>query len=200
MRSKTWTKSTGNSRFKSDPASGGILAPEYWIFRPAAVCLACTPEAVSPPPIPCVKEFRMRFITVGLVASLVASAYIAGRITASPPAAASGLRPMVTTFSHFECYTAKFGMAPGAAVQLTDQFQTYQTKIGPPQFFCTPVAKKLISGHEFQVPPPANHLTCYMIQGPTIQQRRPYANQFVQNDNVVVGTPSLLCLPTHKSG
>ena len=142
----------------------------------------------------------MRFITVGLVASLVASAYIAGRITASPPAAASGLRPMVTTFSHFECYTAKFGMAPQALVQLTDQFQTYRTNIAQPEFFCTPVTKRVISGHNCPVPPPADHLTCYMVAGPTIQQQRPYANQFVQRDNVVVGTPSLLCLPTHKTG
>ena len=142
----------------------------------------------------------MRFISVGLVVLLLASAFIAGRITASPPAAASGLTPMVTTFSHFECYTAKFGMMPQALVQLTDQFQTYQTKLGPPQLFCTPVAKKVISGRHFTVPPPANHLTCYMIAGPTIQQQRPYANQFVQNDSVVVGTPNLLCLPTHKTG
>lgn len=142
----------------------------------------------------------MRYVTFGVVVLVVASAFLVGRITASPPAAASGLMPMATTFSHFECYSAKFGMAPQAAVQLTDQFQTYQTKIGAPEFFCTPVTKKVISGHHFTVPPPADHLTCYMIQGPTIQQQRPYANQFVPKDSVVVGTPNLLCLPTHKTG
>lgn len=141
----------------------------------------------------------MRYVTLGLVVLLVASAFIVGRITASPPAAASGLMPMVTTFSHFECYTAKFGMAPRAAVQLTDQFQTYQTQIGPPMFFCTPVTKKVISGHNMKVPPPADHLTCYAISGPQISQTRPYANQFVK-DMVTVGMPSLLCLPTHKTG
>ena len=141
----------------------------------------------------------MRFVSLTVVGLLVASAFIIGRVSVSGPAAAS-IIPMATTFSHFECYSAKFGMAPSAAVQLTDQFQTYQTKIGVPELFCTPVTKKVISGHNYRVPPPADHLTCYAIQGPTIQQQRPYANQFIKTDNVVVGTPSLLCLPTHKTG
>lgn len=141
----------------------------------------------------------MRFVSLGLGVLLVASAFFLGRVTASPPAAASGLTPMRTAFSHFECYTATFGMQPGALLQLTDQFQKYQTKLGVPELFCTPVMKKVISGPHLTPPPPADHLTCYAIQGPTIQQSRAYANQFV-NDQVMVGTPSLLCVPTHKTG
>lgn len=141
----------------------------------------------------------MRFITLAAVSALIASAFLIGRMSASAPAVAS-IIPQVTTFSHFECYTAKFGMAPQAQVQLTDQFQTYQTGIGPPQLFCTPVTKKVISGRNYRVPTPADHLTCYAIQGPQINQTRPYANQFVKLDNVNVGLPNLLCLPTHKTG
>jgi hypothetical protein len=87
----------------------------------------------------------MRFVSLAFGVVLIASAFILGRVTASSPAAASGLTPMATTFSHFECYTATFGMAPSAVVQLTDQFQSYQTKIGIPELFCTPVTKKVVS-------------------------------------------------------
>jgi hypothetical protein len=141
----------------------------------------------------------MRFVSLAFVGLLIASAFVIGRVSVSSPAAASGLTPMVTTFSHFECYSAKFGMTPTALVQLTDQFQQYQTNIGPPVLFCTPVTKKVLRGPHLRVPPPADHLTCYQIQGPPIQQTRAYANQFVK-DQVSVGTPSLLCVPTHKTG
>lgn len=142
----------------------------------------------------------MRFIGLALSVVLLASAFLIGRVTAPTAASASMMQPMVTTFSHFECYMAKFGQAPGAAVQLTDQFQTYQTKIGVPELFCTPVTKKVLSGPHFRPPPPADHLTCYAIQGPTINQTRAYANQFLKQDQVTVGTPTLLCVPTHKTG
>ncbi|MBV8345823.1 MAG: hypothetical protein JO190_12640 [Candidatus Eremiobacteraeota bacterium] len=142
----------------------------------------------------------MRFIGLALSVVLLASAFIVGRVTAPQAASASMLVPAVTTFSHFECYTSGFGTAPGAVISLTDQFQSYQTKLGPPELFCTPVTKKVISGPHFKPPPPADHLTCYMISGPQIQQSRPYANQFVKQDQVSVGTPSLLCVPTHKTG
>ncbi|HVR45981.1 MAG TPA: hypothetical protein VMT95_05040 [Candidatus Binatia bacterium] len=142
----------------------------------------------------------MRFIGLALSVVLLASAFLIGRVTAPTAASASMMQPMVTTFSHFECYTAKFGQSPSAAVQLTDQFQTYQTKIGAPELFCTPVAKKVLSGPHFRTPSPADHLTCYAIQGPTINAARPYANQFLKQDQVTVGSPTLLCVPTHKTG
>ncbi len=142
----------------------------------------------------------MRFIGLALGVVLLASAFFIGRVTAPTAASASMIQPMATTFSHFECYSAKFGQTPGAAVALTDQFQSYQTKIGLPELFCTPVTKKVISGPHYRPPPPADHLTCYAIQGPTINTNRPYANQFVKQDTVTVGVPSLLCVPTHKTG
>jgi hypothetical protein len=142
----------------------------------------------------------MRFISLAILVLAVAAAFGIGRITVSPaPAVASIPMAAATTFSHFECYSAKFGGQFAETVQLTDQFQTYQTSVGPPELFCTPVVKKVISGPRLAVPTPPDHLTCYQIQGPTIQQVRPYANQFVSNQ-VQVGTPSLLCVPTHKSG
>ncbi len=142
----------------------------------------------------------MRYIGLALGGVLLASAFVLGRVSAPTAADASLIDAARTTFSHFECYTAAFGQAPSAAVQLTDQFQSYQTKIGAPELFCTPVTKKVISGPHFKPPPPADHLTCYAISGPQIQQSRPYANQFLKQDQVTVGTPSLLCVPTHKTG
>lgn len=142
----------------------------------------------------------MRYVGLALGVVLLASAFVIGRVTAPSTAEASMLQPMVTTFSHFECYTAAFGQSPSASVQLTDQFHSYQTKIGIPELFCTPVTKKVLSGPHYKVPPRADHLTCYAIQGPQVAQSRPYANQFVRQDNVSVETPSLLCVPTHKTG
>lgn len=140
----------------------------------------------------------MRLASLAIIVPLVAAAFFIGRMTA-PSAAIAGL-PMATTFSHFECYQAGFqGGSFNATVQLKDQFQTYKTGVSTPSLFCTPVAKTVIQGPNMKVPPPANHLTCYSIKGPTIQQTRAYANQFQQGE-ATVGTPALLCVPTHKTG
>jgi hypothetical protein len=142
----------------------------------------------------------MRFVSLAIGVLAIVTAFVIGRVTASPtPAEAAGMIA-VRTFSHFECYSAKFqGSFGGATVLLTDQFQQFQTSVGPPELFCTPVTKKVLSGPHMRVPPPADHLTCYPIQGPTIQQTRAYANQF-QMGQVQVGTPTILCVPTHKTG
>lgn len=137
----------------------------------------------------------MRYASIAIGALLIVTSFAIGRVTAPAPAAAAV--PMVTV-SHFECYTAA-AKPVSEVVQLTDQFQTYQTGVGPPQFFCTPVVKKVVQGHHMRVPTPADHLTCYQIQGPTVNQQRPYTNQFIA-DTVTVGTPQLLCVPTNKQG
>jgi hypothetical protein len=140
----------------------------------------------------------MRFATLALIVLVTFTAFVAGRVTA--PSKAEAAMPAATTFSHFECYTAQVQASfPGAVVTLTDQFQKYETKVGAPQLFCTPVTKHVVSGPNMKVPPPANHLTCYQITGRTIQQTRPFVNQF-EAGNVTVGTPTLLCLPTNKQG
>lgn len=137
----------------------------------------------------------MRYLSMAIGVLLVIASFAIGRVTA--PAPASAAMPMVK-FSHFECYTAQ-AKPVQEEVQLRDQFQTYKTGVGQPQFFCTPVTKKVISGQNMIVPQPADHLTCYQIQGPTIQQSRPYSNQFIK-DTVAVGSPQLLCVPTNKQG
>ena len=141
----------------------------------------------------------MRFVSLAIGVLAVLTAFVLGRVTASPTPAEAAV-PYARTFSHFECYSAKFqSQFGGATVLLTDQFQQFQTGVGPPQLFCTPVTKKVLSGPNMRVPAPADHLTCYTIQGPTLQQTRPYADQF-EMGQVTVGTPTMLCLPTHKTG
>jgi hypothetical protein len=139
----------------------------------------------------------MRYISLPIAAIALLAAFAVGRMTA-PASPALAMQPAVT-FSHFECYQAKFGGQFGATVELTDQFQQYNSGVGAPQLFCTPVMKKVISGHNLRVPSPADHLTCYSIQGPSIDQTRKMQNQFIRN-TVTVGTPTLLCVPTHKTG
>ena len=141
----------------------------------------------------------MRFVSLAIGVLVVAAAFVLGRVTASPQPAYAAGSMAARTFSHFECYQAKFQGQFSATVELTDQFQQFQTGIGAPQLFCTPVTKKVISGPHMVAPPPANHLTCYAIQGPTIQQTRSFANQFLKGQ-VQVGTPTLLCVPTNKTG
>lgn len=140
----------------------------------------------------------MRYISLSIAAIALLAAFAFGRMTAPASPALAMMQPAVT-FSHFECYQAKFGGQFGATVALQDQFQEYNTGVGAPQLFCTPVLKKVISGHNLKVPSPADHLTCYSIQGPTIDQTRKMQNQFIRN-TVTVGTPTLLCVPTHKTG
>ena len=71
----------------------------------------------------------MRLASLAAGVFVVASAFVLGRL--SVPVAPAMARPMqqqaTTTFSHFECYQAKFG-SPVAndIVQLSDQFQQYQ--------------------------------------------------------------------------
>ena len=137
----------------------------------------------------------MRFVTLTMSVLLIIGAFAAGRMTSTIPAA-NAAEPMVQ-FSHFECYQAKIGGQFSDTVELTDQFQQFQTAVGSPQLFCTPVVKKVISGPNMRVPSPANHLTCYSIQGPDPQQTRAFRNQFVRS-TVTVGTPVLLCVPTFK--
>jgi hypothetical protein len=141
----------------------------------------------------------MRLFSLAVAMLAVAAGFAIGRVTALPIQAAVAGPMAATTFSHFECYQATFQGQFSANVELGDQFQKYQTSVGAPQLFCTPVAKTVLSGPKLKVPSPANHLTCYAIKGPTPNQARPYANQFVKGQ-VNVGPPSLLCVPTNKSG
>jgi hypothetical protein len=81
---------------------------------------------------------------------------------------------------------------------LLDQFQQITTKVGTSQLFCTPVMKKLQQGVQpLPVPAPADHLTCYAIMGPTVSHTVVAMNQ-LQRPQLQLGTPVLLCIPTHK--
>ena len=140
----------------------------------------------------------MRFATaVSLVAAL---AIVVLAMVKDRPASAE--YPQAMVFSHFECYTPPQPgpppPAPRNVVKLVDQFQQIQTQVGPSELFCTPVMKTLPPGvGPLPVPPPADHLTCYAISGPPINHLVLAENQ-LQRQKLPLGTPSLLCVPTHK--
>jgi hypothetical protein len=140
----------------------------------------------------------MRFLTtVSLVAAL---AFVSIAMVNDHPATAAP-QPNVV-FSHFECYTpVQPGPPPPAprnVVMLLDQFQQITTSVGPAELFCTPVMKKLQPGvHGLSVPSPADHLTCYVIDGPPIQHNVVALNQLAHTP-LQLGKPALLCVPTHK--
>jgi hypothetical protein len=140
----------------------------------------------------------MRFgTTISLLAAL---ALVSIAMAKDRPATAS-YQPDVV-FSHFECYTPVHPgpppPAPRNVVQLSDQFQQITTKVGPSELFCTPVMKMLQHGvGGLPVPAPADHLTCYAIMGSPVQHVVVAMNQ-LQRPQLQVGTPALLCVPTHK--
>jgi hypothetical protein len=81
---------------------------------------------------------------------------------------------------------------------LLDQFQQITTQVGPSELFCTPVMKTLPKGVKpLPVPAPADHLTCYMITGPKVNHVVQAENQ-LQRQQLQLGTPAMLCVPTHK--
>jgi hypothetical protein len=139
----------------------------------------------------------MRFIRVTLAAVALAGAFTAGRIVATPPTA---IDAQVPQFSHFRCYTSAFWKpaALSIPVQLHDQFSTETTVIQKPEFFCTPVMKKLLKSEPVKFAGPADHLTCYVTtQGKMIGTARSGENQL---GKLLVRdlTPHMLCVPTRK--
>ena len=136
-------------------------------------------------------------LTIGAIA--IIAAFAIGRSSISLPPAIAQPEAAVQVFSHFECYTAQVKQPVSVGVDLTDQFHEFQTKTATADMFCTPVTKKLINSKPLRVPPPADHLTCYHIKGPAIQQTRQIQNQ-LERTTVSVGTPTYLCVPTNKTG
>lgn len=140
----------------------------------------------------------MRFATA--VSLLAALAFVMVAMAKDGPATAS--YPDAVVFSHFECYTpVKPGPPPPAprnVVKLADQFQQITTQVSSSVLFCTPVMKTLPPGvRPLSVPPPADHLTCYAISGPPVNHLILASNQ-LQRQQLMLGTPALLCVPTHK--
>ncbi len=139
----------------------------------------------------------MRFIRVTLAAVALAGAFVAGHITSAPPAAVDAQVPQ---FSHFRCYTSLFWKPASVSipVQLHDQFSTETTVLQKPQFFCTPVVKKLLKQDPHQFKGPADHLTCYSTsEGKVVGTARSGENQL---GPILVRdlTPRMVCVPTRK--
>lgn len=140
----------------------------------------------------------MRFATA--VSLVAAFAIISIAMVKDHPATAAYQPQVVLT--HFECYQpVRPGPPPPAPrnlVQLSDQFQKVQVKIGQSQLFCTPVVKTLQQGVQpLPVPAPVDHLTCYQIDAQPINHTLVAMNQ-LQRPQLQVGKPTLLCVPTHK--
>ena len=139
----------------------------------------------------------MRFIRVTLTAVALAGAFVAGRTVATPPTAADAQVPQ---FSHFRCYTSAFWKPAmiSIPVQLHDQFSTENSELRKPEFFCTPVIKKLLKAEPNKFAGPADHLTCYLTPpGKTVGVARNAENQL---GKLIVRdlTPRMLCVPTRK--
>lgn len=140
----------------------------------------------------------MRFATICLSIAIIASAALLSGMF--HPATAT-VEP-ATVFSHFLCYqpnpAGQPPPAPRNVVNLTDQFNHFQTSLGPAVLLCTPVQKKLQPGvRPLPVPQPASHLECYVLQGPPANKRVMASNQ-LQRQILTVVQPQLLCVPTNK--
>jgi hypothetical protein len=135
-------------------------------------------------------------LKIGLAAAVVVAATagaVASVAAASPPSAAAA-----APIDHQLCYvaTAKFRGPP--PVMLTNQFSTFQPKIGPFAFHCNPVVKTTPTG-VFGITNPNAHLGCWGITEPAQPMHVvQVANQF-GTGILATGQPNLLCLPTWKS-
>lgn len=103
--------------------------------------------------------------------------------------------PPLPSLDHYKCYDA-CGKPIGDRVRLRDLYQTVDTKVLEPAFFCNPVGK-LHNGAPTLVQNPNLHLTCYTIHVAPFQALGPVSNQFNPN-TVVLGGADLLCAPTRK--
>ena len=103
------------------------------------------------------------------------------------------INPGVVDVDHYKCYFAT-GPQVDIGIALTDQFQARTTLALNPRLFCAPADK---NGEGIE--DPLNHLTCYdtspVGQAPGLI---PIANQFVAADQVELGQPDLLCVPSTK--
>jgi hypothetical protein len=142
----------------------------------------------------------MRFATICLSIAIIASAaLLSGKLH---PATATATEAPAVVFSHFLCYQpnpqGNPPPPPRNVVNLKDQFNSFQTQLGPAVLFCTPVQKHLQPGvAPLPVPPPADHLTCYLLQGPPANKRVQALHQ-LDRPILTIAQPQLLCVPTHK--
>ncbi len=113
--------------------------------------------------------------------------------------------PPLSLLDHYKCYTANEILpptgqpAPGIpkTVQLIDQFENKQVKVGAPVTLCNPV-RKTHGGTVTDVRYPDVHLVCFKIkerQPPHVTVR--VFNQFGQR-TLNVSDPQELCVPSRK--
>ena len=113
--------------------------------------------------------------------------------------------PPLSLLDHYKCYTASEIVPPGGVpapgipktVQLIDQFENTQVKVGAPATLCNPV-RKTHDGVVTEVRYPDVHLVCFKIK----EQHPPHVtvrvfNQFGQR-TLNVGDPQELCVPSRK--
>jgi hypothetical protein len=97
--------------------------------------------------------------------------------------------------THFLCYRATQGTALKPLpkpVTLTDQFGTYQAKVGKPLFVCTPVIKNKEETKDMKT-----HLVCYQVTPRKVGKKAKVTNQF-GSQIVSVLDSYVLCLPSDK--
>jgi hypothetical protein len=113
--------------------------------------------------------------------------------------------PPLSLLDHYKCYAATEQLPPSGdpapgipkTVQLIDQFENKQVKVGAPTTLCNPT-RKTHDGHVTEVQYPDVHLVCFKIK----EQQPPHVtvqvvNQFGQR-TLNVGKPQELCLPSRK--
>ncbi|MBI1795557.1 MAG: hypothetical protein HYR74_00740 [Candidatus Eisenbacteria bacterium] len=99
--------------------------------------------------------------------------------------------------NHYKCYLCD-GATISVPLQLVDQFDTWQTNLLIPRFFCNPAMKQDPTG-TYPIVDPNQHYICYEFQPYDPGQfSATFSDQFVPNAPIFMGPAQWICVPTIK--
>lgn len=102
--------------------------------------------------------------------------------------------------NHYKCYLCS-GQAVNVPVVLTDQFDTWQTTVAVPKYFCTPAEKIMSPTQVYPIVDPNQHYVCYQIQPPDFGTFPAFmTDQFIPALNINLYPGVFLCVPSTKDG
>jgi len=120
------------------------------------------------------------------------------------PAATPTPGPLPPSVPHYVCYSIAGAPPAVAPVSLETQFGVEPgVPVMQPVALCAPALKTMVVGAGTPTPTPEGdlnlpHLKCYAIAGPLPERTVNLTSQFGEEMGVVVGPPSLLCVPATK--
>jgi hypothetical protein len=158
----------------ADKNGEGIIDPVTHL-----TCYSTNPPGQAPGPVPILNQFLPAPPTIDLL---------------EPDLLCVPSTKEIPGLDHFTVYDATGDDAPPVTVTVDDQFYFQKAPLGPTNLFLVP-ADKNFEG----IDDPFSHLTCYeMSSAVPGHPNVTVTNQFVTDEQIQVGLPKELCVPTEK--